>query len=56
MEERLNYKRNNFEFWNGKRNVFQPALKIFAEARNDGFTTVILTYDRFDSLLKVIKK
>ena len=56
MEERLNYKMIKYEYWNGFNKLFESKLKIFKKPDQEGFTAVILTFDRFDSLIKVIKR
>ena len=56
MEERLNYKMIEYEYWNGFNKIFESKLKIFKKPDQEGFTAVILTFDRFDSLIKVIKR
>ena len=56
MEDMLHIENKGYNFWNGSPTKFEPALKIFTKARDDGFTAVILTFDRFQYLIKVIKR
>ena len=56
MQDLLHIKNRGFEFWNGPIETFQPALNVFTKPRPEGFTAVILTYDRFDYMIKVIQR
>ena len=56
MQDLLHIKNRGFEFWNGPIKTFQPALNVFTKPRPEGFTAVILTYDRFDYMIKVIQR
>ena len=46
---------NDYEFWNGPSQGVQSPLFMDRIAPDDGFTTVILAYDRIESLFRVIE-
>ena len=52
----LHIQSRGYDYWNGSPKIFQPALNVFTKARNVGFTAVILTFDRFEYLIKVIQR
>ena len=56
MKERLNMADRSYSYWNGPEKRFEPALKIFTKAPHQGFTAIILTYDRFQSLYKTVQR
>lgn len=56
MQDLLHIDNKGYEHWNGAKVGFSPELRVFTQAKEEGFTAVILTFDRFEYLIKVIKR
>ena len=56
MQDLLHIDSKGYEHWNGVTVPFSPELRVFKQAKEDGFTVVILTFDRFEYLVKVIRR
>ena len=56
MQDLLHIDNKGYEHWNGVTVPFSPELRVFKQAKEDGFTVVILTFDRFEYLVKVIRR
>ena len=56
MQDLLHIDNKGYEHWNGAKVAFSPELRVFSQAKEEGFTAVILTFDRFEYLIKVIKR
>ena len=57
MKHILNVEKKGFEFWNGERHQrFRPKIQVNALAPDTGFTAVILTFNRFEYLVRVVKR